>query len=492
MATDMSDDFLPVSGGGNFKDGPLASAPAFFILAAICFSLYFNEFLAAPVALPSALLIVVALVLFCTVKPVRNWPAIFSLVIILSGLSSAYSLYQVNRDIEISGSIETEGTITSLRSVKYGSALVVETPYGKFAGYINDGAIPRDGSYVKLRGALFDFKRAERKGAFDEMLYWRAQGAVKKTVIFEIEEISPPSGLAKWRASLKKAIKERLLPLTSAYMSAFTSGYRDEEVMELHRMAGTAHLLAVSGLHIWIIAGLLLAVVRGSLARFVSVTILLWGYLLLAGLPVSGVRAALMAELMLLSVVIGRPYSSFNSVSAAAVLLLIINPFNFWSVSWRLSVLCALFITAAIHFMPRGWVCPVILSVLLWFVTAPILTSTFGQVSLAGLVLNIFAVPAFGIFFPVILILSVPPLCGLPFSWIVSYASETILYFFQKLLFAGITLFPGEAVWSTPLFAVSVSLFASAVALRCGADIKRIVFVTFVSLLLLSYSQMML
>ena len=494
MAADEPLRARPVaSGRRECFGGPLSEAPAFFILFCIGLSLYLDTFIhSSPVSAAASLSLTAALIFFITQRPVKGWLPVFILVIAVSGLFSLYSLYIINKKIILPDSIETSGRVLSSRRWGRGRALLIATPCGKFAGYVPDKGAPAEGGGVALRGALFDFRSAAKPGGFDEGLYWRARGAVKRIIFFEIRETGPPFGPAAWRAKLERLIDERLLPLSASYMAAFTVGRREPPAEALHRRAGTSHLLAVSGLHIWIITGFFMFLIRGNLSRFLVISFLLWGYLLLSGMPAGGVRAALMAELFLAAMVLGRPSSAFNNVSTAAALLLLANPWYFFDLGWRLSVLCALFIAASAPFI-RGGICrAVCLTVLLWFVTAPLVTRAFGEAPLAGLALNAAAVPAFGVIFPLVLILSLPPLFGMPFSWIAAGCSETILLFFQRGLEWGSSVITGAVGWDAPLFALSVALFAAAAALRCGAELKRASIIAAIFVLFLFYCPSML
>ena len=144
--------------------------------------------------------------------------------------------------------------------------------------YSHPSAAPDEGSGVSLRGAVFDFKRADKKDGFDEYLYWRSKGAVKKIILLDLEVTSPPSGIYRWRNFLERKIDEDLPELMSGYMLALTLGIRDKKLTESHREAGTVHLLAVSGFHVGILAafaGLLLK--RGKL-KIVLISLLVWSF----------------------------------------------------------------------------------------------------------------------------------------------------------------------------------------------------------------------
>lgn len=472
---------------------PLSEAPAFFILLSLVLSIYLDEFFAAPAAAAAGLLISAAALMLCTREARRGFFPVFLTVMLISSLACGYSLYLMNRKAVLPGSVETRGSVLSVRRRRYDSALLIGTSYGRFAGYLRGNYLPREGSGVYLRGALFDFKRVKKKGGFDEERYWRSRGAVKKIVLFEIREISPPKRIARWRAALAELIDERLAPLTSAYMAAFTVGRRDDAAIEgLHKRAGTSHLLAVSGLHVWIIAGLILSLLplRGML-RFAAASASIWLYLLVSGLPVGGVRSALMIQIMLLSAVVGRPSSAFNNVSAASALLLLANPWSFYALGWRLSVAGALFVSASVPLFRSSLCRAVCVPVLLWFVTAPFIASAFGEAPLAGLALNAALVPAFGVIFPLVLILSIPPLFELPGAWIASAASESILEALQNFIDAGASLFSGAALFNPALFSASVVIFSAACALRCGSGLQRALLLSVFFLLFMLYSAAM-
>ena len=319
------------------------------------------------------------------------------------------------------------------------------------------------------------------------MLFWRGKGAVKKLELFEIRETSVPSGLAAWRARLDELFRARLYPLSAAYMSALTTGRRSAAIEEPHERAGTIHLLSVSGFHVGVLAGLLFFLKRGGAARTVTVSALLWLYVAFAGFPPGGVRAAAMAQICIAAEALGRPHSSFNNVSAAACLMLLYNPWSFFDVGWRLSVLAALFITAGVRLVGRGFAGAAATSVLVWFVSAPVVAEVFSSVPVAGLTANLVAVPYFAVVFPLIFALCLPPLLGLPLAPLFAETSELILRFSQSALDALASLTPAQVGYSTPLFVLAAAIFCSAAALRCGAPLRRAPFIVLFSLAVLLY-----
>ena len=117
--------------------------------------------------------------------------------------------------------------------------------------------------------------------------------------------------------------------------------------------------------------------------------------------------------------------------------------------------------------------------------------SVFGEVPLAGLVLNIAAVPAFAVIFPLVLLLSLPPLLALPGSAVAASASEAILTVFQEAIERGAELFSGALIFDSALFMLSVFIFSAACALRCGAGLKRSAAAALIFMFFMTYSAAM-
>ena len=98
-----------------------------------------------------------------------------------------------------------------------------------------------------------------------------------------------------------------LNPDEYAFIAALTLGYKSNlsnDLQEAFRASGTAHVLAVSGLHvgiIYLILNMFFSFLGNSGKKFVLkqllIVLFLWGYAFIAGLPVSVVRAAIMLSI---------------------------------------------------------------------------------------------------------------------------------------------------------------------------------------------------
>lgn len=120
--------------------------------------------------------------------------------------------------------------------------------------------------------------------------------------------------------------------------------------------AGVAHILALSGAHVAIIAmvvSILLfpLVVAGHrrLRWWVTIAVL-WGYAVLTGMSPSVCRAVIMASAVLLALIFDRPRSSLNALCLAAILILLFSPLSLFNAGFQLSFAATLCI---ILFSPK-------------------------------------------------------------------------------------------------------------------------------------------
>lgn len=150
-----------------------------------------------------------------------------------------------------------------------------------------------------------------------------------------------------------------LSPNTLALCSALTVGKKDylkRETRQSYNMVGVSHLLALSGMHLGIVYAFLYIVfirgVRHTRWRWHTLPLILlclWGYSLVAGMPVSLVRAALM--LSILTIISLKQYGTdpLHSLALSAIIILLIAPTDLLSISFQLSF-------AAVFFLVALWV----------------------------------------------------------------------------------------------------------------------------------------
>ncbi|NOQ26384.1 MAG: DUF4131 domain-containing protein [Bacteroidales bacterium] len=145
-----------------------------------------------------------------------------------------------------------------------------------------------------------------------------------------------------------------------AVLSALTLGYKNEltpELKESFSTSGAMHILAVSGLHVGIIfiilCKLLFPLQRnkyGKIIQSIIIITILFFYAFLTGLSDSVLRAAIMFSFISFGKMFTRQVNIYNTISASAFILLIINPYSIMNVGFQLSFAAVISI---VFFQPK-------------------------------------------------------------------------------------------------------------------------------------------
>lgn len=137
----------------------------------------------------------------------------------------------------------------------------------------------------------------------------------------------------------------RLLPGQSgAFVAAALYGYRDDldqETNECFRYVGIGHILAISGMNVGMVVGLVwsvLALLTHDRRKMAAVCLLVClAYLIISGGQITAVRAGVIAIIYLGGFFFSRRGDFMNSLGAAALLLIGYNTFTLFSLSFQLS-----------------------------------------------------------------------------------------------------------------------------------------------------------
>ncbi len=231
----------------------------------------------------------------------------------------------------------------------------------------------------------------------------------------------------KIRENINYIINSTLDKQQAAISIALITGDRnfiDGSTYKIMRDAGLAHLLAISGLHMGLVAGLLFFLIRAGLALSEKLTIyypikkyaafaaiiINFVYLLIAGAPLPTQRAFIMTGLMLFAVICDRLALSMRLVAIAAFIVLFIFPESLFSPSFQMSFaavigLVALFDSPASRKLRMklshniltkilGYILALSASTLVAsLATMPFAIYHFGRIANYGLAANLIAVP---------------------------------------------------------------------------------------------------
>ncbi len=213
----------------------------------------------------------------------------------------------------------------------------------------------RVGEVLRFEGRVKNPVNAGNPAEFDAVRYMRLKG-VTGTVFLPVDAWeSLGAGELSW-GMRALALRDRVVRFYErlgfkgnalALLSAVSVGERrgfSADLREVYADAGVSHLLALSGLHLgifYMVLSLLLAFVRGSRALFVVrellIVLLLWCFATVAGLSPSVVRAAVLFSLVGVGRCLRRDGAALNSLSFAAVVMLVLSPRLLFDVGFQLS-----------------------------------------------------------------------------------------------------------------------------------------------------------
>ncbi len=220
---------------------------------------------------------------------------------------------------------------------------------------------PEPGDHVTVPAKLFPPPGPALPGGFDfarHAWFQRLGGVGYATGPPSVTRSATASeesfSMARLRTRVVATIRDSLPGPPGAVAVALMTGERGmvpEPVLDAVRMAGMAHLLAISGLHMGLVAGVTFFALRALLAA-VPPLALRWpvkklaavmalaaaaGYLWLTGAPVPTQRAFIMTGLVLGAVLVDRTAISMRLVAWAAVLVLLVQPENLLGPSFQMS-----------------------------------------------------------------------------------------------------------------------------------------------------------
>lgn len=129
---------------------------------------------------------------------------------------------------------------------------------------------------------------------------------------------------------------------TAPFMKALLAGYKDDyygndKLYASMNVAGLAHVVAVSGMHVAFLVGVLQSLLGKNRRSSLICICLVWLFVVMVGSPLSAIRAGIMISLLMLAPVLGRINDRATTLSFALALILVTNPFSAGSVALQLS-----------------------------------------------------------------------------------------------------------------------------------------------------------
>jgi competence protein ComEC len=257
----------------------------------------------------------------------------------------------IDQPVERKNSMRVTGKFSCL--IRNGQKIPVK---GDLLIYFEKNIYLSAGDQLLLTKPLEKIKNTGNPGDFDYVRYClfnniTARVFLKKEDICIVKHISPgflSKKLAACRGQIVAVLKKYIPDeKRSGLAEALLIGYKDDldkEISKAYANTGTVHIIAISGMHLGLIYGLLLFMLRplpGSKQtewiRTLFILSTLWIFSFLCGAQPSILRSTIMFSFILIGQRAGRRTSVYNSLAGSAFLLLCIDPFWLWDPGFQLS-----------------------------------------------------------------------------------------------------------------------------------------------------------
>jgi competence protein ComEC len=329
------------------------------------------------------------------------------------------------------------------------------------------------GMHVRLLADLYPLPLPVTPYGFDfrRQAYFQGIGATGKVI--EMVAFQPTihgDTIVIFRHRVNQYLQKHLKPIPAALAMTFITGERGlipETLRGQFTDAGLAHLLAISGLHVGLVIGVIFLLIRQILA-FIPWIVERWhikkiaaslaipvgyGYLALSGWGIPAQRAFLMVMVFMLAIIIDRQAISMRLVALAATIILIVHPESLLSASFQLSFTAVVALIAAyetkwlfgrslqrqstlwqrLRYYMEGMI---LTTVIASVATLPLTICLFNKFTLVAVIANVLAIPLMGvIIIPLLLVL----MCIAPFgeiSWItygVNISLEALVHLAERV-----------------------------------------------------------
>lgn len=316
------------------------------------------------------------------------------------------------------------------------------------------GVAPR--GTVRVRGRLDAADVARNPGGFDERAWLRQRGG--STILRDVTILAAERDEHTIRGRIREALTAPHDGDVAGLLRALVLGERDDarELRDLFARAGMAHLLALSGLHLGVLAGALALVLaplgrhRGWFLALAAIAFTAW-----IGPSPSLVRAAIMTAAAGITMALGsgRPHPG-RTLALAALVTLLARPDWLFDLGFRLSYLALIGILAwgvplAERITPPPpeptanvrmrilWRIRTVLasgfaiSTAAWFAGMPWVLDAFGEVAALAPLVNVPAVPLTSLLLPTAMLSgllgSLHPLLGAPFAAVTEPLARALL-----------------------------------------------------------------
>lgn len=272
------------------------------------------------------------------------------------GMGDAWLSLPLDMGEKFCGEKPIIGTVTRVKQNEASTSLMVRTSEAGVVSLLINGNHYgySAGDRVAFRPNLEKIRNSGNPYEFDYRRYMLEQSSAYSQFVDNasgLPIVGRSSSPYYWLQRVRDGIRTSVMnaeasPQTKSLLAALLLGYGadiDPSFRTLMSQAGVAHIVALSGLHVGLVAlfvvWLLMPVLRkGRLkARVLCVALAIMAFAVFTGLSPSVSRAALMAAFGAAAVVSNRRMVSLNALLGAALLILVVSPNSLYDVGFLLS-----------------------------------------------------------------------------------------------------------------------------------------------------------
>jgi len=263
--------------------------------------------------------------------------------------------------------------------------------------YINNIKI---GDVIRIKGEIREPPKNRIRNGFNYNLYLKSK---KIYYVFSAKEIKKISSNKKINYKIKNCIINRINSINNNYLYTFIIGdtsVLDNEIVKTYRNNGISHLFAVSGMHVTLLAFIILFVLnKVSSNKYINnsiVFIFLFFYMFLTNFTPSIIRSVFFFILLSFNKIFKIKIKPLYILIIVLLMLLIYNPYYIYNIGFILSfltsfvlIICTKTIKNYNSYLNKTF----IISLLCFLICMPVIINNYNQINLLSPIINVFFVP---------------------------------------------------------------------------------------------------
>jgi competence protein ComEC len=367
---------------------------------------------------------------------------------------------KLNLDSVEGNSILLEPIFVNNKIIKYGKIQLWKDDLKNNVG---------NGDLVIARIALKRPKDARNPGGFSYLNYLKQKKIYSVGSIYEIYKIQDYFSIYHPIISLKikllNLIDQSISPPVNTFVKALILGEKnnlDDNWSKYFKKAGANHLLAISGLHVGFLSLFIISLLNlfnfSDFNKSNILTIILLVYIIMTGFRASVLRASLLVIIYRYLKHLKIKIDFYSILSIVLFIILIINPYQLFSIGLKLSFLVLLSIVVWTKVFSQYMHSSIAVSLAAQIGSIPLTAYYFNTINPSGIITNLWAVPLVSII--VFLVLT-----HFLFGLIVPFLTEftgSVIYLLSSVLKKGVTLMstlPSAEIFITKPSLINVFLY---------------------------------